>query len=208
MKTKLLGVIFLLLFAFGMSCRAGQADVINIGDAVSGSLYINAAAPVYATGLPGNAYYTGNLGAFSTNLGGAAISMPVQWVSADGYAGSWEAENIPNVAPQYFDLLLVTMAATSLIVPLQITPDTIASFTQARLNIQLYDTADTGTIYRITLSSLLQVDSLADFTFSGTISAVDPFSSAVPEPSTWALLLIGFAGIGFAAKRQRRVSFI
>jgi hypothetical protein len=31
---------------------------------------------------------------------------------------------------------------------------------------------------------------------------------SVPEPSTWAMLLIGFAGIGFAAKRQRRISFI
>jgi hypothetical protein len=32
-------------------------------------------------------------------------------------------------------------------------------------------------------------------------------ASAVPEPSTWAMLLIGFAGIGFAAyQRQRRHS--
>jgi hypothetical protein len=28
--------------------------------------------------------------------------------------------------------------------------------------------------------------------------------SAVPEPSTWAMLLIGFAGIGFAAYRKRQ----
>jgi hypothetical protein len=27
---------------------------------------------------------------------------------------------------------------------------------------------------------------------------------AVPEPSTWAMLLIGFAGIGFAAYRRKR----
>jgi hypothetical protein len=31
-----------------------------------------------------------------------------------------------------------------------------------------------------------------------------PISNAVPEPSTWAMLLIGFAGIGFAAYRKRR----
>jgi hypothetical protein len=29
--------------------------------------------------------------------------------------------------------------------------------------------------------------------------------TAVPEPSTWAMLLIGFAGIGFMAHRKRRV---
>jgi hypothetical protein len=27
--------------------------------------------------------------------------------------------------------------------------------------------------------------------------------AAVPEPSTWAMLLIGFAGIGFVAYRQK-----
>ena len=31
-------------------------------------------------------------------------------------------------------------------------------------------------------------------------------AAAVPEPSTWAMLLIGFAGIGFAAYRKRRRS--
>jgi hypothetical protein len=27
--------------------------------------------------------------------------------------------------------------------------------------------------------------------------------SAIPEPSTWAMMLIGFAGIGFAAYRRK-----
>jgi hypothetical protein len=32
--------------------------------------------------------------------------------------------------------------------------------------------------------------------------------SSVPEPSTWAMMLIGFAGLGFAFKQsRRRVSF-
>jgi PEP-CTERM motif len=32
--------------------------------------------------------------------------------------------------------------------------------------------------------------------------------SEVPEPSTWALMLLGFAGLGFAFRRSRRkVSF-
>lgn len=29
----------------------------------------------------------------------------------------------------------------------------------------------------------------------------------VPEPSTWAMLILGFAGLGFAFRRSRRVSF-
>jgi hypothetical protein len=32
----------------------------------------------------------------------------------------------------------------------------------------------------------------------------DSVSSAVPEPSTWAMMLIGFAGLGFAFRQSRR----
>jgi hypothetical protein len=35
--------------------------------------------------------------------------------------------------------------------------------------------------------------------FSGSITA-----SAVPEPSTWAMMLLGFAGLGFAFRQSRR----
>lgn len=37
----------------------------------------------------------------------------------------------------------------------------------------------------------------------GGENAVRVFSSAVPEPSTWAMMLIGFAGLGFVARRKR-----
>jgi hypothetical protein len=34
------------------------------------------------------------------------------------------------------------------------------------------------------------------------------FAGAVPEPSTWAMMLLGFAGLGFAFRQsRRRVSF-
>ena len=36
--------------------------------------------------------------------------------------------------------------------------------------------------------------------FGITIAAGTP---AIPEPSTWAMMLLGFAGVGFAAYRQR-----
>jgi PEP-CTERM motif len=37
-------------------------------------------------------------------------------------------------------------------------------------------------------------------------AAPDPLysSSAVPEPSTWAMMLVGFAGLGFAGYRTSR----
>jgi hypothetical protein len=41
--------------------------------------------------------------------------------------------------------------------------------------------------------------------FSGSFA---PTPSAVPKPSTWAMMLIGLAGVGFAFRQSRRkVSF-
>ena len=38
--------------------------------------------------------------------------------------------------------------------------------------------------------------------------AFDPVPTAVPEPSTWAMMLLGFTGLGFAFRQSRRkVSF-
>jgi hypothetical protein len=39
----------------------------------------------------------------------------------------------------------------------------------------------------------------------GPISDMEPFqTSAIPEPSTWALLILGFVGLGYAGRRQAR----
>jgi PEP-CTERM motif len=37
----------------------------------------------------------------------------------------------------------------------------------------------------------------------GTISAAVPVTAAVPEPSTWAMMILGFAGLGFMAYRRK-----
>ena len=44
-----------------------------------------------------------------------------------------------------------------------------------------------------------QVTFTADGVFTGTMTAI----TAVPEPSTWAMLILGFAGIGFMAYRRK-----
>jgi hypothetical protein len=38
----------------------------------------------------------------------------------------------------------------------------------------------------------------------GTETAVFSFTNAVPEPSTWAMMLLGFAGLGFVGYRQAK----
>jgi MYXO-CTERM domain-containing protein len=56
-------------------------------------------------------------------------------------------------------------------------------------------------VYFGSFNSIDQIDSSAAFAFSGDITGFT--ATSAPELSTWAMLLIGFAGIGFAARRRR-----
>jgi hypothetical protein len=42
------------------------------------------------------------------------------------------------------------------------------------------------------------ISQTSPFTFSTTLT------SAVPEPSTWAMFILGFAGVGFLAYRRKQ----
>jgi hypothetical protein len=44
-----------------------------------------------------------------------------------------------------------------------------------------------------------------EFTYTFTPSATSPLPPAVPEPSTWAMMVIGFAGLSYAAVRRKGV---
>ncbi len=48
------------------------------------------------------------------------------------------------------------------------------------------------------------VNNSQDATFSATIT--DAVTPAVPEPATWAMILIGFGGIGFAMRRRMKLA--
>ncbi len=39
---------------------------------------------------------------------------------------------------------------------------------------------------------------------TSTLNIVGDFTAAVPEPSTWAMMILGFGGIGFLAHRRRK----
>ena len=56
--------------------------------------------------------------------------------------------------------------------------------------------------YKIGLVSGAASDPDYTITFDSPVSGVS--DAAAPEPSTWAMLLAGFAGLGFAAARRGR----
>jgi PEP-CTERM motif len=49
-------------------------------------------------------------------------------------------------------------------------------------------------------------DFITQLTFTGSgnfTGTMTPITTAVPEPSTWAMMLFGFAGIGFMTYRRK-----
>jgi hypothetical protein len=55
-----------------------------------------------------------------------------------------------------------------------------------------------ATYYLKGLGELTQIDAAV------TSLTVTPQVSAIPEPSTWAMMILGFCGIGFITYRQRK----
>jgi hypothetical protein len=47
-----------------------------------------------------------------------------------------------------------------------------------------------------------------NYVTDGTAQNPITFFSAVPEPSTWAMMILGFSGIGFIAYRRRKIVFV
>ena len=65
-----------------------------------------------------------------------------------------------------------------------------SGFTTGSLNITVTDLAPSGS-------------SLAGFEYSTFANTLPIPVAAVPEPSTWAMMILGFAGIGFIAYRRK-----
>jgi PEP-CTERM motif len=62
--------------------------------------------------------------------------------------------------------------------------------------------SDLGPNIDLTFGYTLVADGSGGFGFDLAIGGAVP--QAVPEPSTWAMMLVGFAGLGFAGHRSTR----
>lgn len=73
-------------------------------------------------------------------------------------------------------------------------------------DINLHDGASVGS-FTASADPSFEIDPSFPYADDFEIDYSPGFDTAVPEPSTWAMLLIGFAGLGFAGYRRSRNAF-
>jgi PEP-CTERM motif len=67
---------------------------------------------------------------------------------------------------------------------------------------------DPNGIGTTTINGINDLNQLVGFYVNGNDSTIGLLANPVPEPSTWAMILLGFLGLGFAFRQSRRkVSF-
>jgi hypothetical protein len=80
---------------------------------------------------------------------------------------------------------------------------TLGSFTLTGADLVTDGASGTGDQFSPAGNQLVTITGLAPFTtatFHSTANAFEfSLGSAIPEPSTWAMMLLGFAGLGYAA---------
>lgn len=152
----------------------------------------------------------------AASMNGAANTLNSVSISSDGLTATWTGQTYVNGVNYtgYVDLEFVasiTSGATWVpaasagisgpLAVLEIVNENSFSMTQQFL-------ANSGSGYQpfLTVNNAAHpfTSGLALTSVSGQFFYTDPVASAVPETSTWAMLIIGFAGVGFVAHRRRR----
>src|SRR6516225_6657097 len=195
----------------------------NLGDSFSGTFTLNPSAPVDAK------YSDSTQSIFSQSFAGSSsIGTITAQIGADVFSSPiLEVMAIPGTDPTlwhwYLDAFLkfngadiqgtMDIALYGSSSSLSILPLPFSSYARGDFEI-IADTLDSksGAVYFGHINSLIQTDATANFTFSGTITegnlwSLDAtghalsteFTAAVPEPSTWAMMILGFLGLGFIA---------
>jgi PEP-CTERM motif len=184
----------------------------NVGDAFTGTFTIDPTIPALPPpSLPGQ--YFGQIGTINVNIGGGIFTETITTVGGNGryYLGDAlggccdAALNGTSIGGYISAFLYGSTTSTG-----SILPQSLSAYASSQITIAGGD-GTTYAEYDGFFSTLTQVDSSALFSFTGILTNVDIHLvdggsgvSAIPEPSTWAMLLIGFAGIGGLSYRRRR----
>jgi PEP-CTERM motif len=187
----------------GSSCLSGgttviidtqQTNVASVGATVGGT---PGSPALTFTSLQGNINGDASGQATITSAVDDILSQLTFTLATDTFTGAiFDLDNVGNGGP--IDLILYTDNGDS---------DTYHLSTSAGTN-WFYILADAGTTY--TSGSFTTASTANGTDFNGGFDSFKQLrlqlgsAAAVPEPATWAMMLLGFGGIGFAMRRGRK----
>lgn len=154
---------------------------------------------------------TFTLGGPLTGINGAAgnqitdVSGTIGGVSTSSFTGSWPGGAAPNSYPVFDGLFTDPNGA-----PTKYTMQNVPGSGGANYDIDniWYSGTTFPHIDNLNGVAVLLSNGAADYIFgncdpTASCSGYGLFEAAVPEPSTWAMLLLGFFGIGVMAYRRK-----
>ncbi len=212
MKTAL---AFSALIAFAASTPAMAATLYS--DAFSSTSDLSGWSSIYndakVVSAPGGGlalsfsqtHNSGDLSSPSGSYGTGSFTVSFDFYGACNYTSSCGFFLATTPDPAYHWFLSDTGLGTAVI------PDsngswehvsyTFAATSLTGLGMENYDGSDHAAPYSFFLRNLVLTSNPSD-TVNGTLTVSDV--SAVPEPSIWAMMLVGLGGLGVALRGQRR----
>jgi hypothetical protein len=206
-------VVAVLTFLVASSCATIAIAAVQVGDPFYGTLSLDPNAPV--TVYNANTIYsygdlppTPPLRVIRLTLGVETFTIPVGIVDDEmRQDGTW-LWVLQAFGAGSINLIFSGPTPSTSILPLDFSlypPNNL--FSQYLDGINIRASLNTGGQHLDLagqITSLIKTDDEGDFSFGGALVSVSFREvSSIPEPSTWAMLLIGFAGIGLAAYRRK-----
>lgn len=200
--------IHLFLFAcLASSTVASALPIVSVGEKFSGTISIDPSTPCSTCAVSNSSVFETflNAGAISidvagTNVSGSPLSIEVSYNNTpSGPLGQWSGF-APTLTGSIQILLDGTIRSTS-ILPLDLSqyqplpPIEQISFSGVDATGSLYS-------YAGSFTSLAELGQPGSFGFEGTITRFEVFSSAVPEASTWVMMIVGALGVGLLVRRR------
>ncbi|MDN3275963.1 hypothetical protein QWJ07_17000 [Frankia sp. RB7] len=201
-------ILFVIFSCLASSTVASAFPILAVGEKFSGTVSIDPSTHCSTCAVSSSSVFETffNAGSISIDLAGTNFSGSPLYVEVSyddtpsGPLGQWSGF-APTLTGSIQVLLDGASYSTS-ILPLDLSQyQPLPPLDQISFN----GTDGTGAVYSYAgaFTSLTQLDQLGNFTFEGAITRFEVLSSAVPEASTWAMMILGALGIGLLARHRQ-----